>query len=67
MAMTLRLTEEETESLRRQAEIEHRSMHEVVRLALMDRITATKRASQIREMTREVMDRDAQALRLLAK
>lgn len=42
-------------------------MHEVVRLALMDRITATKRASQIREMTREVMDRDAQALRLLAK
>ena len=67
MAMTLRLTDEETEALRQQSDLEHRSMHEVVRLALLDRITKTKRSSQIREMTREVMDRDSEALRLLAE
>jgi predicted transcriptional regulator len=37
MAMTLRLTDEETELLRRLAEREHRSMQEVVRLAVLDR------------------------------
>lgn len=37
MAMTLRLTDEETELLRRLSEREHRSMHEVVRLAVLDR------------------------------
>lgn len=67
MAMTLRLSDEETRALRQQAEHEHRSMHDVVRLALMDRIEATRRASRVRQMTREVMDRDAQALRLLAE
>ncbi|MDP4015381.1 MAG: hypothetical protein U0990_08425 [Candidatus Nanopelagicales bacterium] len=67
MAMTLRLTEAETQSLRQQAELEHRSMHEVARLAVIDRITKTKRATQLRQMTREVMDRDPDALRLLAE
>ena len=38
MAMTLRLTEEETALLRQQAEREGRSMHEVVRLAIQERI-----------------------------
>lgn len=42
-------------------------MHEVVRLAVLDRIEATKRTSQIRELTREVMARDAEALRLLGQ
>jgi predicted transcriptional regulator len=37
MAMTLRLTEEETELLRKMAEREHRSMQEVVRLAIVER------------------------------
>lgn len=37
MAMTLRLSDEETELLRALAEREHRSMHEVVRLAVLDR------------------------------
>jgi predicted transcriptional regulator len=37
MAMTLRLTDEETGLLRRLAEREHRSMHEVVRLAVVER------------------------------
>ncbi len=35
--MTLRLSDEETELLRALAEREHRSMHEVVRLAVLDR------------------------------
>lgn len=67
MAMTLRLSEEESDLLRQQAELEHRSMHEVVRLAVLDRIEATKRTSHIRELTREVMSRDAEALRLLGQ
>lgn len=37
VAMTLRLTDEETEILRALAEREHRSMQEVVRLAVLDR------------------------------
>ena len=37
MAMTLRLADEEAELLRALAEREHRSMHEVVRLAVLDR------------------------------
>lgn len=37
MAMTLRLTEEETELLRKMAEREHRSMQEVARLAIVER------------------------------
>ena len=67
MAMTLRLSEEESDLLRHQAELEHRSMHEVVRLAVLDRIEATTRTAQIRELTREVMSRDAEALRLLGQ
>jgi hypothetical protein len=38
MAFVLRLTEEETELLRAQAEREHRSMHEVARLAVLERV-----------------------------
>ena len=38
MAFVLRLTDEETELLRVQAEREHRSMHEVARLAVLDRV-----------------------------
>jgi hypothetical protein len=41
MAFVLKLTEHETELLRVQAEREHRSMHEVARLAVLDRITST--------------------------
>ncbi len=67
MAMTLRLTEEETESLREQAEREHRSMHEVVRLAVLDRVNRARRSQEIRDTTRFVMDRDAELLRRLAE
>ncbi len=38
MAFVLKLTEEETELLRAQADREHRSMHEVARLAVLERV-----------------------------
>jgi hypothetical protein len=43
MAFVLRLTEEETELLRAQAEREHRSMHEVARLAVIERVAEADR------------------------
>lgn len=67
MAMTLRLTEEETEALRRQAEREHRSMQEVVRLAVLDRISSAERTALMRDIADEIMERDAEALRRLAE
>lgn len=67
MAMTLRLTEEETEALRRQAEREHRSMQEVARLAVLDRIGRSERAALMRDIADEIMVRDAEALRRLGE
>lgn len=67
MAMTLRLTEEETEALRAQAELEHRSMQEVARLAIQERIGRANREMQVRALTREIMARDAGLLRRLGE
>ena len=67
MAMTLRLTEEETEALRRQAEREHRSMHEVARMAVLDRISRSERSTLMRDIANEIMERDAEALRRLGE
>ena len=49
MAMTLRLTDQETEALRRRAELEGRSMQDVARQAVRDYIE--------RKSTRELLDR----------
>jgi predicted transcriptional regulator len=65
--MTLRLNDEETAALKRQAESEHRSMQEVARLAILARIEGYSRADFIRENTVRVLERDAEALRLLAE
>lgn len=67
MAMTLRLTEEETEALRSLAELEHRSMQEVARLAIAERIERTHRARRIEEITREGIERHAGLLKRLAE
>ena len=48
MAMTLRLSDDEAEMLRRQAEREHRSMQEVVRLAILDRIERGQREERLK-------------------
>jgi len=62
MAMTLRLTAEETEALRRQAQAEGRSMHEVARQAIRDYLTHRRQTrdailAEIVEEDRELLDR----------
>jgi predicted transcriptional regulator len=54
MAMTLRLSDEETALLRRQAEREGRSMHEVVRLAIQERIARQDHADRVQGAARRV-------------
>ena len=67
MAMTLRLSDDETEALRRQARREDRSMQDVARQAVRDYI---ERASR-RELLDRVLDQDlpryAEALRRLGE
>jgi hypothetical protein len=67
MAMTLRLTEEETEALRRQAEREHRSMQEEARLAIREHIARADRSQRLDEITREGIERHAGLLARLAE
>jgi predicted transcriptional regulator len=54
MAMTLRLTDEETEALRRRAELEGRSMQDVARQAVRDYIEQNSK----RELLDRVLDRE---------
>jgi len=54
MAMTLRLTEDETNALRLQAEHEGRSMQEVAREAVRDYVERKSR----RELLDRVLDRE---------
>ena len=63
MAMTLRLTDEETEALRRTAEQENRSMQDVAREAI--RLYTANREAQIRAMFGRIAERDAEILRRL--
>lgn len=65
--MTLRLTEEEAEALRRQAEREHRSMQEEARLAIREHIERAERSRRIEEITREGIERHAGLLARLAE
>ncbi|WP_298328923.1 ribbon-helix-helix protein, CopG family [Haloactinopolyspora sp.] len=67
MAMTLRLTDEETEALRRQAEREHRSMHEVARMAIQVYIERDARRDHVRELAAQVKERHAGLLDRLAQ
>jgi hypothetical protein len=65
--MTLRLTDEETDALRRRAQREGRSMQEVARAAVREYIDRTSR----REVLDEVLDTElpgyAEALRRLGE
>jgi predicted transcriptional regulator len=67
MAMTLRLDDQETEALRRRAELEGRSMQEVAKQAVRDYIDRTSR----RDLVDRVLDEDlppyAEALRRLGE
>ena len=67
MAMTLRLTDEETELLRRLAEREHRSMHEVVRLAVVERAARANHEAERDEILDWAQDRYADLLDRLSQ
>ncbi|MGH9251002.1 MAG: DNA-binding protein [Acidimicrobiales bacterium] len=67
MAMTLRLTDEEAALLREQAAREHRSMQEVARLAILDRVHGSARAAEVRASLARIIDRDSELIARLAE
>lgn len=67
MAMTLRLTDDEADALRRRAEREGRSMQDVAREAVRDYVERTSRRELIDEVLDEELPRYAEALRRLGE
>ncbi|MFZ0381115.1 MAG: ribbon-helix-helix protein, CopG family [Solirubrobacteraceae bacterium] len=67
MAMTLRLSDEETDALRRRADREGRSMQEVARAAVREYIDRTSRQELLDEVLDEELPRFAEALRRLGE
>ena len=67
VAMTLRLTDAETEALRRQAEIEGRSMQDVARRAVRNYIETQARRARVAASSAEGAERYAEALRILGE
>jgi predicted transcriptional regulator len=65
MAMTLRLTAEETEALRKTAEQEHRSMQEVARTAIKE--YTSRRAENRDEHIQRILKEHAEVLRRLGE
>ncbi|HXV94338.1 MAG TPA: hypothetical protein VD813_13620 [Pseudonocardia sp.] len=65
MAMTLRLTDEETEALRREAEIESRSMQDVARAAIREYVARRGTSRLVDEELQYVVTRYAEALERL--
>ncbi|MGE4428675.1 MAG: ribbon-helix-helix protein, CopG family [Solirubrobacteraceae bacterium] len=67
MAMTLRLSDEETEALRRRAERESRSMQEVARQAIRFYVESTSREELLDEVLDAELPRYAEALERLGR
>lgn len=67
MAITLRLTDDETDALRRRAEREGRSMQQVARAAVREYIDRTSRQELLDEVLDEELPRNAEALRRLGE
>lgn len=67
MAMTLRLTDEETDALRRRAQREGRSMQDVARSAVRHYIDRTSRRELIDEVLDQELPRYSEALRRLGE
>jgi len=65
MAMNLRLTDAETEALRRKAEQEGRSMQEVARAAITEYVS--DRPGRLRTAIERVRNEDAELLARLAR
>ena len=67
MAMTLRLTGEETEALRRRAQLESRSMQEVARQAVREYVERHSRAELLDQVLDDELPRYAEALERLGR
>jgi predicted transcriptional regulator len=67
MAMTLRLDEQEAESLRALAEHEGRSMQEIARQAVREYVERTSKRTLIDRALAEELPRYAEALRRLGE
>lgn len=67
MAMTLRLSDEETGALRQRARREGRSMQEVARAAVREYIERTSRRELLDEVLDAELPRFAEALRRLGE
>jgi hypothetical protein len=67
MAMTLRLTDDEADALRRRAAREGRSMQEVARTAVREYIDRTSRRELLDQALDEQLPRYAEALRRLGE
>ena len=67
MAMTLRLTDAETDALRRRAQREGRSMQDVARAAVRDYIERTSQRELLDEVLDAELPRYAEALRRLGE
>jgi predicted transcriptional regulator len=67
MAMTLRLTDAETDALRARAAAENRSMQEVARSAITDYVERTGRRELLDGVLDEELPRYAEALRRLGE
>jgi predicted transcriptional regulator len=67
MAMTLRLTDDEAEALRRRAQREGRSMQDVARAAVRDYIDRTSSRELLDQVLDEEVPRYAEALQRLGE
>jgi predicted transcriptional regulator len=67
MAMTLRLTDDETEALRRRAQREGRSMQDVARAAVREYIDRTSRQELLEKVLDEELPPFTEALRRLGE
>jgi hypothetical protein len=65
--MTLRLTDDEAETLRLRADLEGRSMQEVARQAIRDYVEQHSRADLLDQVLDEELPRYAEALRRLGE
>jgi len=67
MPMTLRLTEQEADELRRRASLESRSMQDVARQAIREYVERHSRAELLDRVLDEEIPRYAEALRRLGE
>jgi predicted transcriptional regulator len=67
MAMTLRLTDDEADALRRRAELESRSMQDVARSAVREYVERHSRENLLNQVLDEELPRYREALDRLAQ